>query len=208
MIRVPPKPEPKAFQNLVREPGQRFLTETPHPTSRQWGRHRYWREILRLLYDAYDGVCAYSCHWISFDTGADSVEHFIPKSAKPKLAYEWSNYRLVCGRLNGRKRNFRDVLDPFRVKNGWFVIDFPSLQVEPSRHLSPKRRARVQATIDRLKLNDEGTCLKNRAEYVKDYCLGHIDFPYLRRKAPFLALELRRQRLLNRIKDMMSYPAE
>jgi hypothetical protein len=208
MIHIDPKAEPANFDTLVRQPGHRFLGRTPNPTTRQWNTHAYWRKMLAVLHDLYGGVCAYSCHWIPYDTGADTVEHFQPKDRYPQQAYEWANYRLVCATLNGRKGTNEDVLDPFHIQNGWFVIDFPSLQIKPAPGLDPGLTESIQKTIDRLRLNNEGTCLKSREAYIKDYCLGCITFTYLRRKAPFLGLELERQNLVTVIKEMMIYDVE
>ena len=110
MIHIDQREEPADFDNLVRRKGQRFLLLNPHPTSKQWRNRRYWRDIASELHDTYDGICAYSCHWIPYDTGTDTVEHFRPKALFPEDAYEWRNYRLVCATLNGRKGLHEDVL--------------------------------------------------------------------------------------------------
>jgi hypothetical protein len=129
------------------------------------------------------------------------VEHFKPKRLYPKLAYVWHNYRLVCGRLNGRKGDYEDVLDPFVVEDGWFVIDFSSMQVKPATTLAPARAAAVQATIDRLKLNDDDTCVEARQEWVTQYSkTPGVPFEMLRRYAPFIAAELQRQGMQESIK--------
>ena len=202
MIHIDQREEPADFDNLVRRKGQRFLLLNPHPTSKQWRNRRYWRDIASELHDTYDGICAYSCHWIPYDTGTDTVEHFRPKALFPEDAYEWRNYRLVCATLNGRKGLHEDVLDPFLIQNGSFVIDFPSMLVRPGSSPDSENRQRVQATIDRLALNDEGTCLKSRVNWITDYCLSDISFEYLRRNAPFIVAELERQNLVATIRDM------
>jgi hypothetical protein len=158
--------------------------------------------VLAELHDAYGGICAYSCHWIPYDTGADTVEHFRPKDTYPGDAYEWSNYRLVCATLNGRKGIHEDVLDPFLIEEGWFTIDFPSMLVKPRADLEPADRLRVHTSIDRLSLNDEGTCLKSRVRWMTDYCTHDITFEYLRRNAPFIAAELERQGLVAVIRQV------
>jgi hypothetical protein len=132
------------------------------------------------------------------------VEHFRSKNKYPNDAYEWINYRLVCSTLNGRKANHEDVLDPFAINNGDFVLKFPSLLVVPSVNLSEEARDRVQKTIERLKLNDEGTCLKSRFKWLADYCSNEITFNHLEKHAPFLAMELIRQNLVTAIKDIMA----
>src|SRR5687768_8864587 len=105
MIRVTAQREPSEFNFLVHEPIRKFLTRYPKPTSKQFSSHCYWKRILAALHSAYSGICAYSCHWIPYDTGADTVEHFRSKNKYPNDAYKWINYRLVCSTLNGRKAN-------------------------------------------------------------------------------------------------------
>ncbi len=194
MIHIEPKPEPAVFDKRVRKPGSKFLeryeTETKKPEFPD-----YWTRILALLHDQYGGICAYSCHWMPYDTGADTVEHFLPKSLYPCKAHEWTNYRLVCATLNGRKGDHMDTLDPFEIENGWFVLRFPSLQVFPSDGLKPELAAKVQATIDRLRLNDYATCLRSRLRYVDCYCRRSFTFEHLQEEAPFIAMELQRQGL-------------
>ena len=195
LIRIERAPEPVNFDTLVRQPGLRYLVKKPHPSVKEWNTHAYWRRILPDLHDSYHGICAYSCHWIPYDTGADTVEHFHSKSATPREAYEWRNYRLVCGTLNGRKGDYDDVLDPFDIEPFTFILDFPSLLIKPNPTLDLDLSVRVEETVKRLGLNDEGTCLKSRVDWLKNYCQGAISASYLERKAPFIMMELRRQNL-------------
>lgn len=205
MIHIELQPEPDDFDNLVRRPGQKYLAKNPQPKTKEFNAHSYWRRILPHLHDSYRGICAYSCHWIPYDTGADTVEHFRPKDLYPSEAYEWDNYRLVCATLNGRKGTREDILDPFQIQNGWFIIDFPSLQVKPAEGLGEAITRSIEMTIELLGLNDRGTCWKSRAKYIESYCRGKVTFEYLQDEAPFIALELERQNLRTAIRDMMEY---
>lgn len=198
MIPVKMQPCPETFAQKVEEPGQRFLAKNTHPKGAEWKHHEYWKRIERELYDAYSGICAYSCLWISRVTGGRTVEHFRPKGKYPQEAYKWDNYRLVCSNLNGRKSNFEDILDPFTLQEGWFVIDFPSLMIFPGDHLTPSEAKKVHQTVKRLKLNEDEDCIGEREKWVKDYVIGEISFSHLKKKAPFLALELKRQGLEKR----------
>lgn len=201
MIPVTLQPEPANFDKDVRRPGDRYLAATPAPSN--WKNREYWRKVIPELRSSYQSVCAYSCHWIARDTGADTVEHFIPKSINPALAYQWDNYRFVCSRLNGRKGVHQDVLDPFALQQDWFVLAFPSLLVAANPDLDGGQKDLVKATIDRLQLNDDETCVKARLDWLMPYCDGETDFPYLQRRAPFIAYELQRQALVETIKSMM-----
>lgn len=210
MIRVIDQPEPPDFNDRVRIPGRQFLVATPQPSASEWRTHRYWNRVSDALYQTYGQICAYSCHWIPPDTGFRTCEHFVPKDAQPDMAYEWRNYRLVCGVLNGRKGT-RQVVDPFLIQDGWFVIDFPSLMVKPAVGMAADRATAVNDTIVILGLNDEGTCVPARLEWLRSYCQvwhaggGPAAIQHLRRFAPFLAKEIVRQRLEDRICGMMDF---
>lgn len=205
MIHVAPQPEPVNFDDDVHQPGLAFLHNTPNPSTREWNSHSYWRNSLSDLYNAYNGICAYSCHWIPFDTGNKNVEHFLPKKYHPDKAYDWQNYRLVCGMLNGRKGT-KTIIDPFLVQDGWFIIDFPSLLVKCSPDIRDVAiKSLIKSTITILKLNDEGSCLKSRAKYVEAYCKSDITFSYLCSNAPFISHELQRQNLIEDIRRIMIY---
>lgn len=186
MIHVDLQPEPDDFDSRVCQPGQRALAagvkELPP----------YWRECIPALRERYRNVCAYLCVYIPRGSGAVSVDHLAPKSKRRELAYEWSNYRLVCSLMNARKRDFEDVLDPVEIPHGWFVLDLTFMQVLPSPALDPATRARVQATIDRLKLNDD-ECRAARDQWLACYWDKGMPFEMLEEMSPFVARELRRQ---------------
>jgi hypothetical protein len=200
VIPVQEQPEPSDFAQKVRKPGTAFLRQINHPPN--WENREYWRNALPALYQSYAGICAYSAHWIPNDTGVATVDHFIPKSDAPHLAYEWSNYRLTSLKLNGRKGNYQDVLDPFKLKPNWFILDFPSLLIKPNPALLAHQKEQVIATIKRLKLNNDDTCVQARQHWVLFFCAG-CSFEFLKRHAPFIALELQRQNLLETIASIM-----
>lgn len=203
MIPITPKPEPPDFTQKVRAPGQAFLRNNPAPTD--WHNHDDWRNALHDLYEAYNGICAYSAEWIP-PLSDPTVDHFVPKSARPELAYEWRNYRLAFLRLNRNKLNYQDVLDPFVLQPNWFVLDFPSLQITANEALSDLQKAQVCATIKRLKLNEQPG-IKSRMRWLCDFCV-RIDawrFDYLRENAPFIAYELERQGKVDTIAAIMDF---
>jgi hypothetical protein len=97
MIRVQLAAEPPTFDVSVRQRGLDAI-----------------RELDDMLV-AYKRLCAYTCLYIEHVTGGATVDHMIPKSTHWDHVYEWSNYRLACGLMNGRKNDARDVLDPFEI---------------------------------------------------------------------------------------------
>jgi hypothetical protein len=132
------------------------------------------------------------CIYIEPVTGAASVDHMLPKSTSWQETYEWRNYRLACSLMNSRKNDYKDVLDPLEIGDDWFHLELVGYQVIPRTDLQPDDKTRVQATIDRLKLNDRD-CLSIREEYASNYFQREISLGYLRRRAPFLAREIERQ---------------
>ena len=199
MIPVQPQPEPDDFQGKVCVPGQRFLQRSTFPIS-NWGGQDHWRSCIDDLRKAYGSVCAYSCHWIPGDQLA-TVDHFIPKCADPQQAYRWDNYRLASQLMNSRKWTYRDVLDPFTLPQGWFILDFPSLLVRPNPDLPSLAREQVLATRARLKLNDE-TYVGARQEWLELF-FRVKDIAWLYQHAPFIAQELDRQGLVDTIAAIM-----
>jgi hypothetical protein len=202
LIPIQAQPEPLDFSRKVREPGKAFLKIVPHPTTTEWKNREYWQRALPDLYRAYGGICAYSAEWVPYTTGNPTVDHFIPKFVEPELAYEWSNYRLASSRFNSRKGSHQDILDPFTLEADWFILDFPSLQVKPNPKLSDSQANLVMATRKRLGLNDD-LCVQSRLRWIQTFCNGDIDFAYLKRNAPFIAYELERQNLVDKIKSIM-----
>lgn len=198
MIPVDPRPEPEQFSELVEKPGERFLQRVPNPTPKQWDSHAYWQRVLMQARKKYRGICAYSAHWIPSDTGVHTIDHFIPKTSEPSLAYRWDNYRYTSLRFNSRKGT-KKILDPFRLEPHWFVIQFPSLRVQPGAGLSGKDEEAVRHTIEVLKLNDEETGIDARMSWVTAYCRKDITFKHLKNRAPFIAVELKRQGLTRRM---------
>jgi len=200
MIQVAQQPEPPNFDALVRQPGTRFLAVNPHPTRDEWKGRDYWRHISDQLYSVYKGICAYLGEW--FSKPAKSVDHFIPKSVAPTLAYEWGNYRLTSTLINNYKDNDTNIVDPFTVQLGWFVLDLPSCLIKPGTSLSSSIMSMVTNTINVLKLNDNDDLVQNRCNILKEYANGDVAFIFLRNHYPYIAAELERQGAVETVKSM------
>lgn len=210
MIRVRPAEEPPDFEAQVREPGRRAIAELvgeapPRRAGQRFAQVAesreeipaskfppYWREALGDLLERYDRICSYLCLYIARGVGAPSVDHMIAKYMRWDQVYEWTNYRLACSLMNARKSAIASVLDPFEIEDGWFVLELVEFQVVPGEALAPDVATAVDVTIERLRLNDL-ECCKARLEFAEDYLHGEIRLDYLRRHAPFVERELRRQ---------------
>jgi hypothetical protein len=190
MIPVIRQQEPECFNEKVRIPGQNFLKSNSHLSSRLLQQHNYWRYIKGDLYRLYQSICAYTGEWLP-DTTA-TVDHFIPKSIDPQSAYEWDNYRLTTDKMNNIKGNNTGLIDPFKVKAGWFVLGLPGCYIKPCEMLNEDDGKKVQETIDILKLNSSEHSNK-RYHIICDYINNNITFDFLRDKYPYIAFEIERQ---------------
>ncbi len=109
---------------------------------------------------------------------------------EPSLRVEQLSPGMLADELKEKRSIF--VLDPFQVKSGWFELEFVSFQVKPATTLSALIRNRAEKTIARLRLNDR-ECQDLRRCYVIEYQTKQISLAHLTRRAPFIAMELRRQ---------------
>lgn len=190
MIRVTPQLEPHNFDINVRQRGQRFLATNPTPNSKEFQKNNHWKLAIDDLYSAYKGICAYTCMYFH---KPGSVDHFLPKSRYPSLAYEWSNFRLSTHRVNTHKGDSIDVIDPFIIQPGWFVLDFPSCLVRPGNALPIMITQQIENSIRTLKLNDDDVFVQERCDIMFDFAEGHVDLDFLSRRYPLLATEIIRQ---------------
>ncbi len=194
MIRVKLAGEPANFDLKVRQKGLAYLKTLPRNKVPDFRYRSYWRAAIDDMREAYGGICAYTAMEIHDITGAQSVEHFESKSKHPKLAYEWTNFRYVCGRMNGRKGAHEDVVDPFTMPDMLFHLDFPSLKMEVNSRHEKKWGDLGRATIKRLQLNDWRS-VKSRRSLISLVLARKVPLAYLSETAPFLYRELDRQEL-------------
>ena len=232
MIPVARAPKPKKFDEKVRRPGLCAIAEMlgkPPPYERTEGQPRkklkvpkghpplrerdiparkfpaYWTRVLDELMAAYHEVCAYSCFRIHPVTGGRSADHFAPKSRSGRRVYQWANYRLCCARMNARKKDFSNVLDPFEIQPGWFQLELAYCQVIPDPSLAKEIRDQIQDTIDRLGLND---FWEDRLKDAERYWSGNISLQVLEEESPFVAAELHRQGRLKRRRGPVKSPGK
>lgn len=204
MIHIDIQPEPKSFNEEVRQPGKAFLKKCPHPSGDDWKRNRYWNRCSDELYTAYGGICAYTGQWFSKSVSTVSVDHFLPKSRYPDQAYEWKNYRLTYQMMNSFKGD-KITLDPFKLRNGDIVLDIPSCLVKPSSATTAEFKKTAWFTINTLHLNHE-IQVAHRFEVISNYAAGYVSKRFLEQKYPFIAMEMERQNMYGRIKDILKLP--
>lgn len=192
MIRVAVQPEYPSFDADVRKPGAAFLDTCPAPNSDQFKRKNFWNKAARELHSAYSGICAYTAMYLP-EQG--SVDHFLPKSNYPHLAYEWSNFRLSSGRINSAKGNCVDILDPFIVENDWFHMDMPTCLLRANPALDKPVRTQINGTINSLGLNRDDNYVQERCNILMHYARGDISLGFLESRYPFLSKEVSRQGL-------------
>lgn len=204
LIPVQPRPEPAAFDANVRQRGRAFLKTNPTPSSEDFKPHQYWKWAATEIYEAYKRTCAYSCMYIP--TPAGTIDHYLPKTRRPDRAYEWDNYRLALHRMNGYKGDRTDILDPFSLGEGWFVLDFPSCLVRPGDGLTPEQRQQVETTIDALRLNSDDSLVQDRCDVMVMFARGEVALPFLQKRYPFLAAEVIRQNIQSTANTLFKQP--
>jgi hypothetical protein len=186
VIRFDRVPEPPGFDESVRQRGVAWLKE--HPSGRP---HDYWRKFTPQLRKGFRELCAYSAMWIQ----SGDVDHFAPCVEKRELAYEWSNYRYADGSINSRKQRSpeSELLDPFEVRDEWFEILLPSLQLVVTDRCPPELRKRANTMLDKLGLGHAEWVLEVRGSWFKLWQSGNLTLEGLDRKAPLLARAIRKR---------------
>ena len=185
MIRVRRPREPRRFDELCRKRGNSWLEKNPgyenHPRD-------YWSKFEPQLRRAFKGLCAYCAMRVAVK---GEVDHFVPISILKSeghhyLAYEWSNLRYSDGTLNQKKCDAR-ILDPFEVRDDWFCMLLPSLQLVLTDKIPDDIRPLAEFTLERLGLRDHEALIRYRKEWFDLYRDGHLNLEGLRKNAPMIA---------------------
>ncbi len=169
MINVKRKNAPPHYVGKVRLPGSAFiakhsLTANNVPKYFRWA--RYWRHIVADLKSNFGDRCGYCAMWIP---GPGEVDHYISKTAQPKLAYEWKNFRFADAPMNKRKaKHDGKVLDPYVVKDNWFEVDIFTGKISPTKSVPRRYRQQAEDTIRLLRLNDR-TYKNSRLKHIAGY---------------------------------------
>jgi len=125
-------------------------------------------------------------------------DHFVPlaklrRVSRDALVYEWSNLRYGDGVINQRKGD-SDVLDPFEVRDDWFKVLLPSLQLVLTDAVPSELRLKAEFTLQRLGLRDDEVVVRYRRQWYRLYLGGDLSLEGLRRVAPLVARAVEHER--------------
>lgn len=197
MIPVVKKPEPPDFDKKVRQPGKKWLANPKNANVNPSNYKNYWTKCIPELSDAYNHMCAYLAVYFDSAFGADSVDHFVPKSDPvdgKRLAYEWDNYRLSCLGENRKKNDKISPIDPFTMQPESFFIDFSDGKIVPNKNKPFAYVLKCVDAIKKLKLNEEVYCKMRKNHYLR-YLKGDFTSQYMQSDSPFVWSEICRQGL-------------
>lgn len=189
MIRVRPRAEPKNFARRCRERGRRWLKNHAgyegHP-------YDYWSAFEHELRATFGGLCGYCAMKVM----KGQIDHFIPVAilkaqGRDHLVYEWSNFRYGERVVNQRKSNHL-VLDPFKVKDDWFEILLPSLQLVLTQKVPKTKRKLAEFTIEKLGLQDSEMVVRYRQVWFQLYQNRKLTSEGLKEVAPGIARAVER----------------
>lgn len=178
--------EPAEFDALCRQKGLQWLNDHPKATRKPRNPRPkdLWSKFKPQLADAFRQLCAYGAMYEPVGT----VDHFQPVDADETLSYEWSNFRFASAWINSSKNKSVAVLDPLDVRDGWFEVLLPSLQlvVVPAR-VPETLRDLAEQTLLRLHLRDDERVLKQRRKWYRMYQERKLTLEGLRECAPLIA---------------------
>lgn len=181
MIPVAKVKKPKDFDATVKTPGDLWLQANPNAKRPP----PLWSAYTTTLSEANDDRCGYAA---MLDPTGGSVDHYLSIGKHRTLAYEWSNYRFASNTLNSSKKTADDtVLDPEKVKAGWFKILLPSLQMVVTENVPKKYKAKAEFTLKRLNLRDGERIIRWRRSWYQLYEKGDLTMEGLQRVAPLIA---------------------
>jgi 5-methylcytosine-specific restriction endonuclease McrA len=188
MIRVAKAMPPKRFETICRKPGLKWLKD-----NRGYKRPLdLWSAFESELRKAFNGLCGYCAMLVM----KGQIDHFIPidllrDSSREHLIYQWSNFRYAEGVLNQRKSNHR-VLDPYKVKNEWFKLLLPSLQLVLTEHVPKNTRKLAEFTLTQLGLRDSEVVIRYREKWFRLYREMKLTLEGLNEIAPLIAIAVKR----------------
>ena len=165
--------EPSFFHNEIRVKGRLWLQSKGiilnDIVPEGFKFKNFWTKCKSYLEKKYNHYCAYTCFYMHA-TERSSVDHIKPKSCVGAyMAYEWKNYCLCCERINTKKGDKLNIIDPFKVTNNLFylILGTGYIYINPS-YSNSSLVSLAKTTIDELDLNNE-FWKKARREVYKDF---------------------------------------
>lgn len=188
--------EPAGFDAGCRQKGVAWLAKHPKVTRKAGKRPKdYWSKYKPVLAKSFRDLCAYGAMYEPVGT----VDHFLPVDADESLAYEWNNFRFASAWINSSKNKAVAILDPLLVKEGWFELLLPSLQlVTVPENIPADLRELAEQTLIRLHLRDDERVMRQRRKWYQLYQEGKLTLEGLRSMAPLIATAVDKQRQAHR----------
>jgi hypothetical protein len=186
MIRCRCSKKPRNFHRLVERPGKRWLAAHPRGRPRD-----LWSRYKSELAVSFRGLCAYG----AMHEPVGTVDHFVSLSEDRQRAYDWTNYRFCSAWLNSSKQHLRstELLDPYLVRDGWFELLLPSLQLVVTEAMPRRHRAQATLMLTRLHLRDGEHVMRQRRRWLRLYEERKISLRGLAEMAPLLAAAIRKR---------------
>ena len=148
--------EPEHFDKNCRVPGATFLSKRPEKDPHE--KSEWWSAFKPKLAEHFH----HRCGWLATPIGLHGdVDHFLScghRSGSPSphrsSAFEWTNFRYICGTVNSRKGSLDDqVLDPCEIGTGWFEVILPSFQLIATKLIpTAALHAKAKFTLEELDL--------------------------------------------------------
>lgn len=104
---------------------------------------------------------------------------------------EWTDSRYGEDVLNQKKWE-HEILDPFDVRDDWFVVLLPSLQLVLTTRVPKRKRKLAEFTVEQLGLRDSEVVVRYRREFFAMYQGGKLTLTGLREFAPLVARAVQR----------------
>lgn len=161
-------------QRLEQNPNYRFVWRRSIDTA-----------IRSTLVEITQNHCCYCDGYPLNTTSRQTIDHFIPKTLQPLLAYQWENLFLCCDKCQERNNKYTESLlkpdmDDYDFHR-YFIVDYHTGELQPNPTASPEDQHRAEETIKLFnleRLNFHRRQIFQQWNDLKDE--GYIidDFPY------------------------------
>ncbi len=126
----------------------------------QWRRNVY-PQLVDLLLAMTKKHCSFCDSSPMRSQIRETIEHFRPKEASPRLVYQWENLFACCDKCqNAKGKRFDEaLLKPDEIEyefNRYFFFDAQTGELGPQPQASPEDQKRAAVTIQLYRLNDFG----------------------------------------------------